>query len=739
MTELSGTLGGVGLPAIVRFLGGLQKTGRLRLSQDDWTGEICFESGAVTHAVLGSRKGVPALDGMLELFPEAAFAFESGTPGDGSAERTVVMQSEELQKHLDATAARVASGGRCLPHPDVVPAQTANDNEGEEPLPLDRGTLQTLLAVDGHRTVREIVAMRRSIESVWHLASLADVGLVQFRTDTSEASSTPTVITKAPLPVVEPPASPPRAPDQQASPPLLDPALQETLVAPLVPSVGTPRPETGSAPTVAHCPKLGFEDDPSNSFGRPTRMHRCFAESAPMPLSLDQQRELCLSDHFGTCPRLATAPTIPPAGRSPRPPVGGRRAEASTREDGRIVRLPFGARAAAADREDSRPGAGAPTPLRAPAPPARDETAAAAPPTPLRARAARPSAAQTAAVAATAATLQAAPVEAPREPAVKQPSRHEQARAAAQARDPFGDGRRRAGQIPIVAVAAAGAVVLLLAALAYLFLPQLFADNTVDTSLPNARLIEEGTPVTALVPPRATPGVNATAVPGSAADALSDPPTSAPDATAVPSPAAAGAGQPTMTTEQPAAAALFDERFTTNDANWPSTPQGLGQFTGGSYRMATRQTGESATIDAPFARVPADVQVTADFQKLGGPDGGGYGIIVRDQQQGVRDGSSQDGGYYVLEAGDKGEVGIWCRDGDHWVDLVPWQHADAVRPGTAPNELTVRAVGNTLSLLVNRTQVAARTDATLANGQVGLFVGGDGNQVAITRFTVQNP
>jgi hypothetical protein len=155
--------------------------------------------------------------------------------------------------------------------------------------------------------------------------------------------------------------------------------------------------------------------------------------------------------------------------------------------------------------------------------------------------------------------------------------------------------------------------------------------------------------------------------------------------------------------------------------------------------MVTRQTGQSATIGAPFANVPADVQVTADFRKLGGPEGGGYGIIVRDQQPGVRDGTSQDGRYYVLEAGDKGEVGIWRREGDHWVDLVPWQHADAVHTGTAQNELTVRAVGNTLTLLVNGTQVAASSDSTLTNGHVGLFVGGDGDQVAVSRFTIQNP
>jgi hypothetical protein len=40
MTELSGTLEGVGLPAIIRFLTGLNKTGCLRIVHDDWQGEI---------------------------------------------------------------------------------------------------------------------------------------------------------------------------------------------------------------------------------------------------------------------------------------------------------------------------------------------------------------------------------------------------------------------------------------------------------------------------------------------------------------------------------------------------------------------------------------------------------------------------------------------------------------------------------------------------------------------------
>src|SRR5215471_824098 len=162
MTELSGTLAGVGLPAIVRFLQGLKKTGRLCLSQDDWSGEVDFVAGAVTNATLGSRTGLTALDGMLDLFPEASFTFESLPPEAGTPAPTIGMSQADLGAHLDQRAERAAHGSSRLQRPEAVPTQTDGDGGGEEPLPLDRGTLQTLLTVDGQRSVREIVATRNS-------------------------------------------------------------------------------------------------------------------------------------------------------------------------------------------------------------------------------------------------------------------------------------------------------------------------------------------------------------------------------------------------------------------------------------------------------------------------------------------------------------------------------------------------------------------------------------------------
>ena len=134
-----------------------------------------------------------------------------------------------------------------------------------------------------------------------------------------------------------------------------------------------------------------------------------------------------------------------------------------------------------------------------------------------------------------------------------------------------------------------------------------------------------------------------------------------------------------------------------------------------------------------------DSVVTGWFHKVGGPPGGGYGLILRDQNPEARDGRNQLGRYYVFEVGDRGEVGVWLHDGDHWLDLLTWTPSEAVKPGLASNELTVTAAGDHMSFVVNGIPVASQTDTALRRGGAGVFVGGDGNQVALDRITVSSP
>ncbi|HEX8967295.1 MAG TPA: DUF4388 domain-containing protein, partial [Chloroflexota bacterium] len=288
MTELSGTLDGVGLPAIVRFLIGLDRTGCLRVSQHDWQGQIYFQAGRVIGASLGSRTGLPALDALTESLPAATFVFDSQPPT--MPVPNIRIGRDALLAHLDDLATRVASGERTLPTVDAVPllVASADADDGDDPVPVDRGELQTLLAVDGRRTARDIVAERGTFDALWQLRDLMQAGLVR--------------LAETPRPVGV--AAAPRGPAGERH--LMD----------------IPLDQAQPLERASRCPKLGFQDDPAHAFERPTRLHRCFAAGTPLPLSLDQQRELCLSEQFGTCPRLTS----------------------NANHGGRILRLPFVAR-----------------------------------------------------------------------------------------------------------------------------------------------------------------------------------------------------------------------------------------------------------------------------------------------------------------------------------------------------------------------------------------------------------
>jgi hypothetical protein len=184
---------------------------------------------------------------------------------------------------------------------------------------------------------------------------------------------------------------------------------------------------------------------------------------------------------------------------------------------------------------------------------------------------------------------------------------------------------------------------------------------------------------------------------------------------------------------------ILDERFADNQRGWPDDLQATAWLADGSYRLIARQPGQFVAVGAPLGTGLGDVVAIATFHKVGGPPGGGYGLIVRDQGPGPRDGRNQTGRFYVFEVGDRGDVGVWRRQTDQWIDIVPWTPSSAVQPGEALNQLRVEAIGPQLTFLVNGTQVARVRDEELAEGAVGIFAGGDFNDVALDRLVVQAP
>jgi hypothetical protein len=199
----------------------------------------------------------------------------------------------------------------------------------------------------------------------------------------------------------------------------------------------------------------------------------------------------------------------------------------------------------------------------------------------------------------------------------------------------------------------------------------------------------------------------------------------------------------TPSAASPAVASRFrtvlDERFADSQRRWPDNPRGTAWLADGSYNLSPREPGRFVAISAPIADTFGDVDVTATFRKTGGPPGGGYGLVLRDQGPGRQDGLAQSGRFFVFEVGDRGELGVWLREGDRWVDLIPWTPSEVVRPGTAQNQVRVTANGENMNFFVNGMLVATGVDTVLRQGTVGIFVGGDLNEVSVERFTVQVP
>jgi hypothetical protein len=174
---------------------------------------------------------------------------------------------------------------------------------------------------------------------------------------------------------------------------------------------------------------------------------------------------------------------------------------------------------------------------------------------------------------------------------------------------------------------------------------------------------------------------------------------------------------------------------------WYQDPQGSAwPSADGSYHLLVQQPEHFVAVGAPLPNPVTDVAVRATFRKLGGPPGGGYGLIVRDQQLGPRESGSQRGWYYLLAVSDAGAVGIWRREGGRWRDLQPWTPTPAVQSGEGANQLEVEASGPRLTLRVNGISVANWEQTLALAGGVGVYVGGGaGSEVRLEDFLVQVP
>src|ERR671930_2336100 len=102
MTELTGTLEGIGLAPLIGFLTGLGKSGRLSVDEGPMGGEVHLDAGQVVGAAFDTERGLPALDSIGLALGKGRFAFSELVTGE--FERNLSLNPAELRQHLDDLA-----------------------------------------------------------------------------------------------------------------------------------------------------------------------------------------------------------------------------------------------------------------------------------------------------------------------------------------------------------------------------------------------------------------------------------------------------------------------------------------------------------------------------------------------------------------------------------------------------------------------------------------------------------
>jgi len=222
MAELNGSLTSIGLAPLVRFLGGLNKTGDLLIARGHWVGQLSFVDGQLTAAAVENAQGPEALTFIAAVLGAGDFEFSEGEPSlppnlsDASAASAASAPAGGTSAWSDPSAASTPAGGasawsdpsaastpaggtaawldlierapaesapwtRDLPAPTDVPRllEGASDIEDSE-LMLGRSAVYVLLDIDGQRSVRDHAEHHGLVRSLRALAILRDMGLVTF-------------------------------------------------------------------------------------------------------------------------------------------------------------------------------------------------------------------------------------------------------------------------------------------------------------------------------------------------------------------------------------------------------------------------------------------------------------------------------------------------------------------------------------------------------------------------------
>jgi len=189
MIELSGTLSGTALVALLTFLWNLRATGRLAIVIEPIMGTVFLERGRVVGAVLQSESGIDALDALALIPGFARFGFAES---HGEPLRNIAAEPSQLQEHLEHLVLDGRRLAAAVPSLTTVPRVASEDETASDPIVLPRSTLGLLLEL---REQKDVLALTRSFglrEALHGLSQLVAMGLVVAAPEhVSQAGSAP--------------------------------------------------------------------------------------------------------------------------------------------------------------------------------------------------------------------------------------------------------------------------------------------------------------------------------------------------------------------------------------------------------------------------------------------------------------------------------------------------------------------------------------------------------------------
>ena len=187
--ELSGSLESFGLAPILGLLASTKTSGRVHVSAKPWSGDVFVSDGEVVAASFGIAsglggaptdllRGLSALDALVLMSTGGFFIAEGAQP----ARRNVTLGSDELQAHLATLDNEQRAAGGTLPSLMAIPSTRAqgDPSDTDEELPISRARLNLLVAVDGHRTVADLIGEGDLLKTLLDLRWLADRGLISM-------------------------------------------------------------------------------------------------------------------------------------------------------------------------------------------------------------------------------------------------------------------------------------------------------------------------------------------------------------------------------------------------------------------------------------------------------------------------------------------------------------------------------------------------------------------------------